>query len=362
MTQELKKQIISLSKRLMAIESTEPNIKEQEVCLAILGNLFKEDFYIKRYVFRGHPALVLSTTAKKTVDIIFSGHIDVVPGEKLLFKPILKGTKLYGRGAYDMKAGIVAYLYATVEYRKKGGDKEIAIMLTSDEETTGYGTRMLLEKERYRGCFAFIADGGHETGIVLKQKGLAQIKVIVPGKSAHASEPWQGDNPLLKMVRLQEIIAKKFPEPNAKESWRTSVVLTRIESENSLNQIPECALGYFDIRYIQSKDLKAIVTLVKKIIGSRGAVEMIAENGMFSSVEDDHYVQTLVRILRERTKKDISFVYENGTSDAIFFTESGVPASLYRPKGGGAHQSGEWVDTNSLYEMYEILIEFLERS
>lgn len=362
MTQELKKQIISLSRRLMAIESTEPNIKEQKACFNTLENLFKEDFYIKRYVFRGHPALVLSTTVKKTVDIIFSGHIDVVPGEKSLFRPKMRGTKLYGRGAYDMKAAIVACMYAVVEYRKKGGNKEIAIMLTSDEETSGHGTQMLLEKEGYRGHFAFIADGGHETGIVLRQKGFAQIRVTLPGKSAHASEPWKGDNPLLKIARLEEAIVEVFPIPSAKTTWRTSVVLTRIGSENSLNQIPEQAVVYFDIRYIDGGDLKTIISLVKKMIGTKGKVEVVATNNIFCSQKDNHYVQTLARILSEQTRKKISFVHENGTSDAVFFTEHGIPASLYRPKGGGAHQNEEWVDTNSLYEMYEILIEFLKRS
>lgn len=362
MMQEQKNQIVNLSKRLMAIESVESNIREQEVCLDILEAIFKNDFHMKRYVFHGHPALVLSTTTKKKVDVIFSGHIDVVPGDKSLFEPRLKGTKLYGRGAYDMKAGVAACLYAATEYRKRGGDKEIIVMITSDEETSGYGTRALLEQEGYRGKFAFIADGGGNTEIVLKQKGFAQIKVTVSGKSAHASRPWEGNNPLLKIMYLQKIVSKIFPEPDAKKSWRTSVILTRIESANSLNQIPERAMGYFDIRYIHNKELRRIVALIKKTIGAKGFVEIIAENKLFSVKEDDHYVQTLSRILRERTKKNIKFIHENGSSDAVFFSENGIPASLSRPKGGGAHQSREWVDVDSLYEMYETLIEFLMRS
>lgn len=362
MIQELKNRIIALSERLIAIESIESNIRGQETCLDVLASTFKKDFYVKRYVFRGHPALVLSTTTKKKVDIVFSGHIDVVPGEKSMFKPMMKGAKLYGRGAYDMKAGIVACIYAAVEYRKKYGDKEIAIMITSDEETTGHGTRMLLAKEGYRGDFAFIADGGNDTGIVLKQKGFAQIKVTVLGESAHAAYVWDGDNALLKVLRLQETIVKTFPDPSKRNEWRTSAVLTKVETNNSTNQVPGLAIAYFDIRYVNKKDLIRIKALLRKTIGRKGAVEVIAENGVFFSEEKNHYVQMLAHTLRERTKKDISFVCESGTSDAVFFTEHGIPAALFRPKGGGLHQSGEWVDTNSLYEMYEILIDFLKRN
>ncbi len=362
MTRVSKNQIIALSKRLMAIESTERNIREQEQCLDVLESIFKKDFHVRRYAFRGHPALVLSTTTKKNVDIIFSGHIDVVPGDKALFEPTMKGTKLYGRGSYDMKAGIVACIYAAVEYRRRGGDKEIAVMITSDEETTGHGTRMLLEKEGYRGDFAVIADGGNDTGIVLKQKGFVQIKVTVPGKSAHAAYVWDGDNALLKVLQLQETIRKTFPDPSIRDEWRTSMVLTRVETNNSINQVPGLAIAYFDIRYVNKKDLIRITTLIRKAIGKKESVEVIAENGIFFSEEKNHYVQVLARTLRERTQKDISFVCESGTSDAVFFTEHSIPAALFRPKGGGLHQNGEWVNVDSLYEMYEILIDFLKRS
>lgn len=362
MIQKSKNQIIVLSKRLIAIESIESNIRGQEICLDILESTFKKDFHARRYVFRDHPALVLSTTTKKHADIIFSGHIDVVSGEKSMFKPIMKGTKLYGRGAYDMKAGIVACIYAAVEYRKNGGDKEITIMITSDEETTGHGTRMLLEKERYRGDFAFIADGGNDMGIVLKQKGFMQLKVVVPGKSAHAAYVWEGDNALLKVLRLQETVGKTFPDPSIRDEWRTSVVLTKVETNNSANQVPGSAIAYFDIRYVNVKDPVRITALIRKVIGKKGAIEVGAENGMFSSEENNHYVQTLARILHEQTKKDISFMCENGTSDAIFFTEHGIPASLFRPRGGGAHQHEEWVDTHSLHAMYGTLVEFLKQS
>ncbi len=50
--------------------------------------------------------------------LILNGHIDVVPvgAERLWtqppFEPVVQGDKLFGRGAGDMKAGIVAYTMA----------------------------------------------------------------------------------------------------------------------------------------------------------------------------------------------------------------------------------------------------------
>lgn len=361
MIDEIKqKQIINLSKKLIKIESVEQNIKAQEECIDILEKTFNKSFYIKRYNLGGHPALVMSTTKKKVVDVIFSGHIDVVPGEKALFRPVIKGKKLFGRGSYDMKAGVVASIYAVADYKKAGGDKEIAIMVTSDEETSGYGTKTLLEKHGYSAKFAFIPDGGFESGIVLKQKGFMQLKVEVVGKSAHAAYAWEGDNALILALRLQEIIEKEFPVPTKHKPWQTGVVLTKIETKNSINQVPDSAHAYFDVRFVDNKDPKRIISLINKIIGRKGKVNIIEENDMFFTSEKDYYVQKLAQILSRHTKKKVLFTNECGTSDAVFFSSRGIPTALFRPRGGGQHQNEEWIDIDSLYRMYEVLGFFLD--
>ena len=58
--------------------------------------------------------------------IIFNGHIDVVPvGDERLwtrppFEAWVEGDKLYGRGASDMKAGIVSYIMAFKALKQLG--------------------------------------------------------------------------------------------------------------------------------------------------------------------------------------------------------------------------------------------------
>jgi len=351
--------IVDLSKKLMSLPSFEDDIKAQKKCIDLLAKTFKKDFHTRVYTFKGHPALVMSTTKKKKVDLIFSGHIDVVAAPEKLFSPQLKGDKLFGRGAYDMKAALVSCVYAARDYRAAGGTQDIAIMITTDEEVSGYSTQQLLEKHGYRARFAFIPDGGYDAGVVLRQKGFAQFKVVFNGKSAHASEQWNGDNPIGKVHKLCRKIESVFPGPKKKDQWQTSVVPTRLETHGSLNQIPEHATVYFDVRYVQDQDLKKVSQLLKKEVGKKGKVEMIAQNGMFKAEEKNPYVQVLLSVLQGSTQKKVSFMYENGTSDAIFFTEHGVPAALYRPVGGGAHQDGEWVSVKSLYDMYRVMSQFL---
>ena len=50
----------------------------------------------------------------------------------------------------------------------------------------------------------------------------------------------------------------------------------------------------------------------------------------------------------------VPFRREHGGTDARYFSEKGIPAFLYGPKGGGIHSETEWVSVASLLEHYAI--------
>jgi acetylornithine deacetylase len=92
--------------------------------------------------------LFASLKAKKPngkMPIILSGHTDVVPVSKSWstdpFKATIKGDKLYGRGACDMK-GFIACIFAySPIFSKSNLDRDIHFSLTFDEETACQGAQ-----------------------------------------------------------------------------------------------------------------------------------------------------------------------------------------------------------------------------
>jgi acetylornithine deacetylase len=79
--------------------------------------------------------------------LILNGHIDVVPvGTERMwtrppFEPWIDGDRLHGRGAADMKAGIVAYTMAFRVLQRMGYEPAAPLYLQSvvEEECTGNG-------------------------------------------------------------------------------------------------------------------------------------------------------------------------------------------------------------------------------
>jgi succinyl-diaminopimelate desuccinylase len=353
------KDILGLSSALIRFRSTENDTDAQQRCIDAIVDSFKDTFNVKRYDINDHPAIVLSANNAKDVDIIISGHIDVVNGDDEVFSPIVAGDKLYGRGAYDMKASLAACLYAAADYVKNGGKKKIAIMITADEESGGAGTQFLLKHEKYTGELAIITDGGSDSQIVLKQKGVLHIKVAINGTSAHGAYPWLGENAIIKAHKLYETLIQEYLQPHHNDQWKTSITLSRIESSNSINQVPGTAYMYLDIRYTDHKNYEDIIDKIIEYTGQENSVQIMTKLGLFYSDTKNPYIQQLAKSMETVNDKKVTFEYENGASDAVFFTDNNIPAALFRPTGGHPHRNDEWVSISSLHNTYKIILNFL---
>ena len=351
--------IFNFTKQLVKIASTEDNLSLRKKCLSDIEKKFSNNFYIKHYSLKNRPMMVLSNSKNKKVNFILAGHIDVVPSNINNFTVKDKNNKLYGRGVFDMKGPVAASIYAIRDFLKNNNDLKIAIFLTSDEEIDGASTEYLVKNIGYKSKFALLPDGGNDDDkIIIKEKGFIQIKAEITGKNSHAARPWEGENTIRKALLLYNKLSLKFPSPKNSSEWKTSVNITKINGGEAINQIPNNISLYFDIRYIDKKDKIEIIKIIKSF--SKNKIEILAENSPLDVSPNNIYVKKLQNSIKKITNKKVTLVKESATSDAVFFSENGIPAVLYNPKGGGAHEDVEWIDKKSLVSFYKILIDFLE--
>lgn len=125
--------------------------------------------------------------------LVLSGHVDVVPPGDLgkwgtePFEPTWRGDRLHGRGAVDMKAGVVANLAAVAAVRAAGVPlrRGVALHLVVGEEDGGLGAFGTLARG-HTGDICVIPEPT-DRRVVTANAGALTFRLEVPGAAAHGS-------------------------------------------------------------------------------------------------------------------------------------------------------------------------------
>lgn len=349
--------IVKLSKKFISIKSTPDNPQALEKVLELaLSNL--KGFTIERFERNGaKSALIYNTRHRpKKFKIILNGHLDIIPGKESQYHPILRGNKLYGVGAMDMKASVACLIAAFKEVAGKI-KYPLGLQLVTDEEVGGFnGTKYQIEK----GVKADFVIVGEDTNFNIENqtKGIIWAKISAKGKTAHGAYPWKGENAILKMNRFFNSLDKKYPAPK-KAKWATTVNVARIETGNkTFNKIPDDCEAWLDIRYVP-KESDAIAGNLKKLLPKGFGLEILAKEPALSTDENNPFVRSLKKAVKQTIGKTPLVVAANGSSDARHYARVDCPAIEFGPGGGGMGSDNEWVGTPDLEKYYQILKNFL---
>jgi len=196
----------SIRKRLSEVLSIS-SVTEQE---RELGNYLKN--YMKEiglYVETEEVASGRFNVYGRTRDsnekpkVMLNGHYDVVPEgngwTRAAFGGQIENDSIYGRGASDMKGGLVAMIEATAAIQRNSKD-DMIVAAVVDEEVTQSGTKKIVES----GLIPQYAIVGEPTrlGVVIAHKGEVVFEIQVLGKSAHSSVPDEGVNSIYHAARI----------------------------------------------------------------------------------------------------------------------------------------------------------------
>jgi acetylornithine deacetylase/succinyl-diaminopimelate desuccinylase-like protein len=163
--------------------------------------------------------------------LLLMSHTDVVPveDESLWEHPPFSGAldkgRVYGRGADDDKADVVAQAMALVTLRRAGAHLggDLIYLAAADEESGGrWGAGWMADNhpDLIRSDWAINEGGGtpiHAPDklvypICSGEKGRLEARITLQGRSGHASRPWAADNPVARMAQAITRIVSYDPE------------------------------------------------------------------------------------------------------------------------------------------------------
>ncbi|KAM0544372.1 hypothetical protein ACHAPJ_011831 [Fusarium lateritium] len=156
-----------------------------------------------------------SSSAPGGKSLLLNGHVDIVPiGPQDLWKHspysgAIEDGWMYGRGGGDMRAGLVANMFALDALRRIGKQPASRVILESvpEEESTGNGT-MAAHLAGYSADAVIIPEPSNEH-LVRANVGVIWFQVEVKGKPVHVYQMGEGSNAIAStwklVAKLQEL-------------------------------------------------------------------------------------------------------------------------------------------------------------
>lgn len=205
--------MIQLTQDLIRIPTLNPPGDYYSDCAHFLGErLQQRGFDVAYYRAEGTPGdndryprvnVVARHHGANGPCVHFNSHIDVVAvGSGWGMDPFaaeLKGGRIYGRGACDMKGGLAASIIAVEAYLEMNPEHAGAIEIsgTVDEESGGYGgVAYLAEKgimAKPRIDHVIIPEPLNKDRVCLGHRGVWWAEIETKGHIAHGSMPFDGD-------------------------------------------------------------------------------------------------------------------------------------------------------------------------
>jgi acetylornithine deacetylase len=320
--------------------------------------------------------------------LILNGHIDVVPvgAERLWsappFEPVVRDGQVRGRGAGDMKAGLVAVLTAFEALQRLGREPAAAVYLQSviEEECTGNGALACLV-EGYRADAALIPEP--IPGIMTAQMGVMWVGLEVWGLPVHAAVAQTG----ISAIEFAQVLCAKLKELEAQWNEPTqrhphyahhehpiNVNVGRIDggewpSSVSTHCRVDVRVGFYpglkpaQVRALLEAALRAAYEAHPRKASLR--YELVYQGFQAEGMLVDMN-QPMVHLLR-RCHHDVAgsqatLMASTATTDARFFQlYGGIPATCYGPVAGNTHGIDEWVDIDSMLEVATVYALFIAR-
>jgi acetylornithine deacetylase len=355
---------VDLTRRLVAVESVNPSL-----VAGAAGERAIADFVARWARDAGLAADVVEETPGRPSVIVRGGradgggtlllcaHLDTV-GLDAVPDPLVAradGDRLYGRGTYDMKAGLAAALVACRDAAAAGIAGEVVVAAVADEEHASIGVQEVLA---HVSADAAIVTEPTELAIATAHKGFVWTEIRVVGRAAHGSRPQLGTDAILKagpiLVALDELNRRLGDRPHpvlGPGSLHGSLISGGIGEST----IPDLCVLTVERRTIPGETTADVEREVDDLLAACRAADpdlvvssrTTLARGPFETDPDTPIAVALRAATSSVLGSEAPTTAVSYWADSAFIAAAGIPTVLFGPIGDGAHADVEWVSISS---------------
>jgi len=307
---------------------------------------------------------ILAKKGSGSPKILLCGHMDVVPGK---VKVRTEGDFLYGRGASDAKAPLMAMLFAAASVQKNNGT--VIFVGAVDEEGNATGIKNLVKRELDIDYAVFGEPSGiKQVTIAYKGRLAISLKVTVED-SAHASAPWLSKNAIEESAIFTSELKKELETGQEEKSkgMLLTATITEISGGISHNVTPKECMTTMDIRIPVDMNCKSVeqkIAIIVKDISERRKVEafysILDETEPFEAPHNSPIVRAFTLGVMDVEHARPTLIRKTGTGDMnVIGNQWDIPVVTYGP--GDPHEA-HTIDEKVSIDEYLKGIEILKKT
>ena len=343
----------------------EPEIKK--AAEYIRQKFINTDVLVSVFQTTASPVVFLRNTETLDFDVIVLGHIDVVPATDEMFNPVIKDGKMYGRGTLDMKSFAAVALNSMEYVAEHKLPIKFGVILSTDEEKGSKSTESFMEAYPQISAKIVLDNdvGGDITKIVSKCKNPVFVKLIATGKEAHGSTPWEGIDANELLMKTWQNIRKIYSyysleKEKPADTWFDTVHFAKISGGDVANIISNHAEALLDFRLTENSSVENLEKNLKSCLEKGVEYKIVSSSTPVVMDEQNPYILDYKRFAENIMGRKIEFEHIGGATDSRTFAVKGSVVIMHSGTGDGMHASGEYVDIESVKQIADIQVKFLE--
>lgn len=357
-----------LLRDLIRIPSVNPTLAPAEGQSEAAIAAFARDWLAQRGVTArleeaapGRPNVYAEVGGGDGPALCLCAHLDTVgtAGMADPFEPRVQGSRVYGRGSYDMKGGAAAIMAVAAALAGAPPPGRLVLALVADEEYASLGADDFVRRHRADAC---ILTEFSENKLILGHKGFVWAEITTEGRAAHGSRWDLGVSAIGRMGRIiaaleqfdQQVLRRRVHPLMGPASLHCALIQG---GAGISTYAPACSLQV-ERRTLPGEDPAQVERELAAVIveaGEEATVRRLFDRPSLLSAHDEPVVQHLRAAAVAVTGKAPE---ETGVAfwmDAAIFAAAGIPTVNYGPAGAGAHEAVEWVDLDSVVQTAAVL-------
>ena len=316
----------------------------------------------------GRPSVVaIARGAGGGRSLMLNAHMDTVgvAGMERPLDPVVQDNRLYGRGAFDMKGGLAAIMFAAAAAKKQQLRGDVILTAVSDEEYASIGTASIVK--RWHADAAIVTE---PTGleICIAHKGFIWLEVETRGIAAHGSRPDLGVDAIVKMgkvlVGLEELDRSLRSAPSHHLLGSGSLHASLILGGQELSSYPERCVLSVERRTVPGETARDVESQVRQILDQlaesdaafKASLRTTLLREAFEVSRDEPIVQAVYRHAAAILGQEPDIIGATAWMDSAILSAAGIPTVIFGPGGEGAHAVVEWVDLEQVQRCVEVLL------